>query len=77
MTGWRPGMNKVAVTKTLQSELGWGLATAKRATDDVLAGEIVSLEVVEYGSAERLAESLRGLSVEVSVAMDHPRDPAR
>ena len=74
ITGWRPGLNKVGLTKALQSELGWGLAAAKNATDDVLAGKPVSFEVADDGTAERLAATLSNLGAQVGVA---PRQPLR
>jgi ribosomal protein L7/L12 len=74
ITGWRPGLNKVALTKALQAKLGWGLAAAKHATDDVLEGKAVSFDVGDEVTAPRIAATLRDLGAQVSVA---PREPLR
>jgi ribosomal protein L7/L12 len=72
ITGWRPGLNTVALTKTLQSELGWGLAAAKHATDDVLAGKPVSFDLADADAAHRIAATLSDLGAQVTVAPWQP-----
>src|SRR4051812_43346404 len=69
LTGWRPGLDKVRLTKTLQAELGLSLSEAKHVTDRVLAGESVSLPVHEEQAAERLAGLLDAIGT--TVATDH------
>ena len=67
LTGWRPGLNKVQLTRTLQAELGLSLADAKRATDRVVDGEVVSLSLPDHRAAERLADLLVPLGTTVTI----------
>ena len=72
MTGWQPGLNKVALTKALQSELGLPLGAAKNATDRLLDGERVELFPEDQQSADRLAESLMSIGAIVARREKHP-----
>jgi 16S rRNA U1498 N3-methylase RsmE len=57
LNGWRPGLNKVALTKILQSHASLTLGEAKRSTDDLLAGKSVIVSVPDEETAERLIAS--------------------
>ena len=61
ISGWRPGFEKVACTKTLQSAAGLGLAEAKQVTDAVLAGLSRTVDLPSTSKAEQLATTLTHL----------------
>ena len=67
VTGWNPGLNKVAMTKAYQRELGVGLAAAKGMTDALLDGERVEFEVETPERAETFAAELTALGAVVEV----------
>lgn len=70
LIGWRPGLNKVGLTRVLQSELGLSLSQAKRATDQVLQGEAVSLPVSDRQTADRAAQRVTALGADALVEAD-------
>lgn len=43
LTGWKPGMLKISLTKAIRKATGMDLPNAKRCTDDVLARRPVAL----------------------------------
>jgi ribosomal protein L7/L12 len=51
VNGWAPGLNKVALTKALQTHCGLGLAEAKRMTDELLEGHPVSVSLADTDAA--------------------------
>ena len=61
ITGWRHGLNKIGLTKTIRVRLGFGIAEAKIYTDRVLEGEEVVLEVHDAASAKVFAHELDAL----------------
>jgi hypothetical protein len=67
LIGWRPGLNKVGLTKTLQAEFGLSLGDAKQATDKVLSGQAVTLPAPDRRTAVRVAGMLSNLGVDVDV----------
>ena len=67
LTGWRPGLRKVALTKLLQQRAGLGLHAAKDYTDRLLAGEQVRVEIPLLAAAELLAREADALGVEAQV----------
>ena len=42
VVGWKPGLNKIGMTKLYRRELGITLAPAKAMTDALLEGELSS-----------------------------------
>lgn len=56
--GWRYGLQKITLTKTLQAKLSLGLREAKQCTDDVLDGKTVSFELDDLTAAKELADAL-------------------
>jgi len=44
ITGWREGLNKVQLNHLLRQHAGYGLGAAKRAVDELLAGESLTIE---------------------------------
>ena len=69
MTGWAPGLNKVALTKALQAHCGLGLAEAKRMTDELLDGHSVSISVADSDGAA-LIKVLEKLGVAAKITAD-------
>lgn len=55
----KPGLRKVALTKSLKAELGMSLGDAKRVTDRVVDGESVTVSVTDRPKAERMARAAR------------------
>ena len=68
LTRWRPGMNKVALTKTLQTVAGLTLGQAKRVTDEVLDGKAVAVSVPTVENAEALIHAVAMVEVEAKIA---------
>jgi hypothetical protein len=66
--GWRPGLNKVALTQLLQSDAGLSLGEAKARTDELLAGRTVRIATSDSQSAQRLREAAQSLGVAVAPA---------
>ena len=67
ITGWRYGLQKITMTKTLQAKLSLGLREAKQCTDNVLDGKIVSFEIDDLAAAKELADALENIGVIVEV----------
>ena len=68
ITGWRHGLNKVAMTKAVRLHTGLNLAAAKSCTDSVLAGEAVTVDVPTPAGALKLVEELTALGAVAEVA---------
>ena len=69
--GWRPGLEKIAMTRALQSAADLGLAAAKACTDRVLAGVVVEVPVRDEEAARALTQELQRLGA-VAEADDDP-----
>lgn len=59
LTGWNPGLNKVALSKLLRDKAGMSLGDAKSAVDSILDEQPVNVrieldELAEYILAEAL-----------------------
>lgn len=61
ISGWRPGFLKVSHTQLLQSRVSLSLSEAKSATDRVLVGDPVVVNVPSMAAAERLVSELAQL----------------
>ena len=61
ITGSRPGLRKISMTRAIQNRAGLGLAAAKRVTDDVLDGGTVTVALTDIASARTLAHELEAL----------------
>jgi hypothetical protein len=61
ITGYEPGLRKIAMTKTIRLHSGLDLAAAIRCTGSVLVGETVVVEVPTPADAECLAKELQKL----------------
>lgn len=65
LTGWRPGFRKVAATTLLRGNCGYRLAGAKALVDRLLDGETVIVRVPATARADRIADELDALGVDV------------
>lgn len=70
ITGWRAGLYKINLTKTVRAHLGGGLAEAKGCTDQVLDGIEVTLCVPNAETARVLARELDVLGAEVTLELE-------
>jgi hypothetical protein len=57
ITGWREGLNKVELNDLLRQHAGCGLGEAKRAVDQLLAGEPLTYEFPDGESASAFRRS--------------------
>ncbi len=57
ITGWREGLNKVELNHLLRQHAGCGLGEAKRAVDQLLAGESLTYEFPDGESASAFRQS--------------------
>lgn len=57
ITGWREGLNKVELNHLLRQHAGCGLGEAKRAVDQLLAGEPLTYEFPDDESASAFRHS--------------------
>jgi hypothetical protein len=57
ITGWRDGLNKVELNHLLRRHAGCGLGEAKRAVDQLLAGEPLTYEFPDGESASAFQRS--------------------
>jgi hypothetical protein len=62
LTGWKPGLKKISLDMLLVKRLNVSIAVAKRQVDDLLAGEIIELEI-EPASAPDFGTELDHLGV--------------
>jgi ribosomal protein L7/L12 len=64
---WRPGLQKISLTKILQESAGLSLTAAKESVDRFLAGEQVAVSVITPEEAARIAEAIMELGVDCEV----------
>ncbi len=67
LDGWRPGLNKIALTKLIQQRAGLSLAAAKRQTDRLLEGEEAGILLPDSESAEDFVSELQQLGASAHV----------
>lgn len=67
IVGARYGLQKIEMTKIIRANQSLGLAEAKRCTDDVLEGKVVSLEFDNLEAAQELADALDKIGAVVEV----------
>ena len=58
LTTFRPGLQKISLTRAIQAHAGLSLSAAKACTDRYLDGEEVVIEVPSRASAETLREAV-------------------
>jgi len=56
LTGWKPGLNKVALSKLLRDDAGLSLGKAKQAVDALLDDENVVIAIESDECAESILE---------------------
>ena len=61
ITGWREGLNKVQLNHLLRQHAGYGLGEAKRAVDELLAGESLTIESPDPESASAFCVSANAI----------------
>ena len=61
--GWRPGLNKVQLTKTLR-DAGITLSFASRLTGEILEGNEVRVHLSQFTTVEEARAALTGIGVE-------------
>jgi hypothetical protein len=71
ITGWRQGLNKVQLNHLLRQHAGLALSEAKRAVDDLLAGERLTFESPDATSASAFCESANAIGA-ISHATTEP-----
>lgn len=64
---WKPGLQKISLTKILQEKAGLSLMSAKMYVDRFLAGEEVAVSLTEPEEAVRIAEAIMELGVDCEV----------
>jgi hypothetical protein len=78
--GWRPGLQKVALTKLLHARTGIPLSAAKRCVDDLLAGDEVRVPLFDPSSAKDIARAAASLGAIARIeeeAAPAPTSPTR
>ncbi|HKY26355.1 MAG TPA: hypothetical protein VJM12_00260 [Pyrinomonadaceae bacterium] len=71
---WKPGLEKITLTKMIQEKAGLSLTSAKECVDRLLAGEEVTLGLPTPQEAARLGEAITALGVDCEV--DTADEPA-
>ena len=67
VSGWRPGVPRVAPIEVLRDHLGLGRAEAAPLAERILDGKPLRLEVETPAAAEALAAALHASGVEAGV----------
>lgn len=75
ITGWRQGLAKVSMTRTIRDQTGMGLAASKEITDAVLGGASTVVPVPDWEAAVQLAEALQNLGAEAYPAVSAAGEP--
>jgi len=61
VTGWKPGLQKIAMTTLIRDQSEFGLADSKACTDRLLDGDVVEIPMPSRSAAERLALDLTAI----------------
>ncbi len=67
IVGWRPGLEKIGMTRLLREQAGLRLKEAKDCTDRVLEGETIVLPMSDASQAEKLANELNHIGAIVEL----------
>jgi ribosomal protein L7/L12 len=71
ISGWNVGFRKLEHTRLLRSEFGLSLSQAKQTTDEVLAGNAVTLQVPDDRYEQAVAELIKlGAKVDADTRFD-------
>ena len=71
ITGWQEGLNKVELNHLLRRHAGCGLGEAKRAVDQLLAGEPLAFEFPDGESASAFCRSASAVGAVCSEGTGH------
>jgi ribosomal protein L7/L12 len=63
LVGWKPGFRKVSNTKIIREYTGYGLAEAKKCTDDILKNKEVIIANLSDQTAKQLLEEVAKIGV--------------
>jgi hypothetical protein len=72
ITGWSKGLNKVQLSHLLRQHAGCGLGEAKRAVDDLLAGERLTYDFSDLESASAFCQSASAVGAVCSTVAERP-----
>jgi len=61
ITGWNPGLDKIALTKTIRKHTGLGLTEGKQCTDQILEKKPVTFKNLSQSTAEVFLKEVRGI----------------
>jgi ribosomal protein L7/L12 len=61
ITGWNPGLDKIALTKKIRKHTGLGLAEGKQCTDQILDKKPVRFKKLSKNAAEVFLMEVRGI----------------
>lgn len=67
ITGWRPGLQKVSMTRLIREQAEVSLKTAKEHTDSVLEKKTVILSIPDEKQAQKLAYELEQIGAVVEI----------
>jgi len=70
ISGWRDGLQKVSMTKSIRAMTDLGLKDSKACTERVLEGEVVELAIDDSEVAVQLARRLDELGAEAQALGD-------
>jgi hypothetical protein len=70
ISGWREGRNKVQLNHLLRQHAGYGLAEAKCAVDELLAGESLTFESADPESAIAFCRSASAIGAVCNTAAE-------
>jgi hypothetical protein len=70
ITGWRRGLRKIDMVRAILHHRGPGLQAALDCTDALLAGKVVTVEVVSAVIATRLVRELEEYGATAEIAGD-------
>jgi hypothetical protein len=61
LVGWREGFQKLAFTKLLQDNLGYGVGMAHNLTDGFVDGSVITVKVKDAESFKDEVRKLKGI----------------
>lgn len=70
ITGWKPGIHTISITRMLNDRLGIGLKNAKQFTEDVIDDKVVSFDMQNIVEATALRDELIELGAIAEVVED-------
>jgi ribosomal protein L7/L12 len=67
ITGWKPGLNKIELTKIIRRYTRLGLAESKHTTDQVLEKKLVFFKDIDLDIAESFLNDLTEVGAVVEI----------